>query len=74
MEKTTVNDIAKLAINGLPVEDSYKAVILNNEFSVESLEKLQPAPNRLRQNLYLNTEQSLIDYANKFKVAGTASF
>ena len=30
MEKTTVNDIAKLAINGLPVEDSYKAVILNN--------------------------------------------
>lgn len=74
MENTTVNEIANLALNGLPVREGCKAVILNNDFNVESLEKLQPAPNRLRQNLNLKTEQSLIDYANKFKVAGTAIF
>ncbi|OOH89501.1 hypothetical protein BMT54_06300 [Pasteurellaceae bacterium 15-036681] len=75
MEKI-IQQIASLATNGLNVGAlvDAPAILARNDFSVESLEHLQKHPNRIRQAVTVSTAKSLIDYTNKFKVAGTALF
>lgn len=69
-----VDQVAKLAINGLAVGFDVPAILKQDDYSVESLERLLKNPTRIRQHLTVKTAQSLIDYANKFKVPGSAVF
>ncbi|MDE8035313.1 YfdQ family protein [Actinobacillus equuli subsp. equuli] len=75
MEKI-IKEIASLASNGLNVGElaGTPAILTRDDFEIKSLEHLQPTPNRIRQAVTVSTSQSLIDYTNKFKIAGTAIF
>lgn len=71
-----VREIQKLALTGVHLNGltPVPAVVVHDDFKVHSLEDLQTAPQRIRQNVTLATAQALIDYANKFKFPGTAAF
>lgn len=75
MEKI-IKEIANLATNGLNVGAlaDVPAILARDDFRIESLEQLQKSPNRIRQSVIVSTAKSLIDYTNKFKIAGTALF
>ncbi|QPB42183.1 DUF2303 family protein [Rodentibacter haemolyticus] len=74
MEQSLVNDIAKNVANGKSLNTPIPAVLAAGDFDIRSLEEYQSAPARIRQHIFLRTEQSLIDYVNKFKQSGTAIF
>lgn len=71
-----IKQIASLASNGLNVGAlvDTPAILASDDFSVQSLEHLQKAPNRIRQAVTVSTAKSLIDYVNKFKIDGTSIF
>lgn len=74
MDQSLVNDIAKNVANGKSLDTPIPTALVSEDFSVTSLEKFQVVPARIRQNVVLKTEQAFIDYANKFKVTGSAVF
>ena len=71
-----IKQIASLASNGLNVGAlaDTPAILAHNDFSIQSLEHLQKAPNRIRQAVTVSTAKSLVDYVNKFKIDGTSIF
>ena len=71
-----IKQIASLVSNGLNVGAlaDTPAILARDDFSVQSLEHLQKAPNRIRQAVTVSTAKSLIDYVNKFKIDGTSIF
>lgn len=74
MEKSLANDLIKNVSNGMSLNTQLPTALVSNDFSVKSLEQYQSNPARIRQSVELKTEQSIIDYVNKFKIAGTAIF
>lgn len=73
--ENNVKEISQLAINGLSLANTnIPAVMCHHEFSIKSLEEFQARPARIRQQLSVSSAQSLIDYVNKFKIAGTVIF
>lgn len=74
MEQSLVNDIAHQLANGKSLNTPIPTALVSEDFTVTSLEAYQPAPVRIRQHIALRTEQAFIDYANKFKMAGSAVF